>query len=580
MDQASFDHPQLDPARRRFLKASLLASMSGVMAPWAANFAAIGAAAAATANDYKALVCVFLYGGNDYANTLIPYDTANYARYQSLRPSLAYSYASLQATALNPRQIPTDVQGVARHYALAPELAPLLPIFDAGKMAVLLNVGTLIQPTSKAQYLAKSVPLPSKLFSHNDQQSEWQSSGAEGTTTGWGGRCEDLFVAANSNPVFSCVNLYGNAVFLSGDACSQYQISSSGAVALTALNSLFGSTAAATALRTIATGSSAHLLAADHSAVMAQALSAKQVLTTALAAAPTLNTVFPTANRLGDQLKMVAKMASVAQTLGVKRQVFFVALSGFDTHNTLGTVHPTLLTEVADALAAFYSATVELGLAANITSFTASDFGRTLTVNNEGSDHGWGSMHFIVGGAVQGQQFYGTPPAVANNGADDVGQGRLLPTTSVDQYAATLGKWFGNSDAQLLRVLPNLANFPPSGRNLAFMLSPLSAPSAPTLNSVSFGIGSATFSFSPPTNEGSSAISSYTVSCTADGQAPQTMSGNGSPITVKGLSGGVAYQCTVTATNADGLTSSASLALAVTPKKKSAIAPILLLLLD
>ena len=469
MDKIVFKKTSFEPSRRNFLKTSLSVSVASAIAPWAINLAAIGEAAAATADDYKALVCVFLYGGNDYANTLIPYDSANYARYQNLRPNLAYSYASLQATALNPLHAPVDALGAPRQYALAPELASLMPIFNAGKMAVLLNVGTLIQPTTKAQYLANSVPLPSKLFSHNDQQSEWQSSGAEGTTTGWGGRAEDIFVSANTNPVFSCVNVYGNAVFLSGDASSQYQIGNTGAVALTAASSLFGSTAAATALRTIATAKSTHLLESDYSALMTQALSANQILTAALASAPTLTTVFPTSNSLADQLKMVAKMASVAKTLGVKRQVFFVALGGFDTHDNLATTHPTLLTAVAGAMSAFYTATVELGLASNITSFTASEFGRTLTVNNDGSDHGWGSMHFIVGGAVQGRQFYGTPPAVANNGADDVGQGRLLPTTSVDQYAATLGKWFGSTDAQLLKVLPNLVNFPASNRNLGFV---------------------------------------------------------------------------------------------------------------
>ena len=459
------DKKEPDIARRRFVKTAL----GSALAPWALSLNSIAQAATATADEYKALVCVFLYGGNDYANTLIPYDTDNYARYQSLRPGMAYSYASLQATALKPVKPAADASGVARQYALAPELAPLLPLFDAGQMAVLLNVGTLIQPTTKSQYLAKSVPLPPKLFSHNDQQSEWQSSGPEGTTTGWGGRSEDQFQSANANPIFSCVNVYGNAVFLSGDTSVQYQVASSGAVPLNAMNSLFGSTTAAVALKTLITAPSPQLFEADYALTMEQALTAERSLTNALASAPSLKTVFPTGNTLADQLKMVARMTSVAKTLGLKRQVFFVALGGFDTHDGLSTTHPKLLTQVAEAMSAFYNSTVELGLASNITSFTASDFGRTLTVNNDGSDHGWGSMHFVLGGAVKGQQFYGISPAVANDGPDDVGQGRLLPTTSVDQYAATLGSWFGCSDSQLLNVLPYLANFSPAVRNLGFV---------------------------------------------------------------------------------------------------------------
>jgi uncharacterized protein (DUF1501 family) len=185
--------------------------------------------------------------------------------------------------------------------------------------------------------------------------------------------------------------------------------------------------------------------------------------------ASSLATAFPAGNGLADQLKIVARMIASADALGAKRQVFFVALGGFDTHDGLVTAHPVLMANVANALSAFHSATVELGVAGQVTSFTASDFGRTLSGNNDGSDHGWGSMHFVLGGAVKGQRYYGTPPAVASNGPDDVGQGRLLPTTSVDQYAATLGRWFGASDTDLLTLLPNLSNFDASTRNLNFV---------------------------------------------------------------------------------------------------------------
>jgi uncharacterized protein (DUF1501 family) len=457
-------------SRRAFLKRASALSLSGVAAPWALNLAALAEASAASATDYKALVCVFLYGGNDYANTLIPYDATNYALYQQQRPTLAYARSNLDATALLPATAPLDRSGFAHQYALAPELAPLLPLFNGGKLGVMLNVGTLVQPTSKLEYTNKSVRLPPKLFSHNDQQSVWQSSAPEGATSGWGGRIGDLFQAGNGNATFTCVNVSGNAVYLSGNTAVQYQVSTNGSVPVNALKTpLFGSTACTTALRTLITQPRTNLLESEYNRVTSRSIDANGVLSGALASAPTLATPFPAANNLSDQLKMVARMISVAPALGAKRQVFFVSLGGFDTHDGLVTIHPGLLTSVADAMAAFYQATVELGVADKVTTFTASDFGRTLAGNNDGSDHGWGSMHFMLGGAVAGKKFYGTAPVVANNGPDDVGQGRLLPTTSVEQYAATFGKWMGVSDSELVSMLPNLANFNTSARNLGFM---------------------------------------------------------------------------------------------------------------
>jgi uncharacterized protein (DUF1501 family) len=457
-------------SRRAFLKRASALSVAGVAAPWALNLAAMAEAAAATAGDYKALVCVFLYGGNDYANTLVPYDSASYNAYQQMRPNFAYARASLAATALNPASAPLDTAGMAHQYALAPELAPLLPLFDAGQMGVLLNIGTLVQPTTKLQYTNKSVKLPPKLFSHNDQQSVWQSSAAEGATSGWGGRIGDMFESGNGNSTFTCVNVSGNAVFMSGRSAVQYQVSTGGSVPLAGLKSpLFGSAACSDALRALVSQPRAHLLENEYSRVTKRAVDADSVLTGALASAPALATAFPTANNLADQLKMVARMISAAPALGAKRQVFFVSMGGFDNHDEMLTVHPGLLTNVAGALAAFHKATVELGVADKVTAFTASDFGRTMSGNNDGSDHGWGSMHFVLGGAVKGKVFYGTAPVVANNGPDDVGQGRLLPTTSVDQLAATLGKWMGVSDSDLLALLPTLVNYNASTRNLGFV---------------------------------------------------------------------------------------------------------------
>jgi uncharacterized protein (DUF1501 family) len=459
-----------DSSRRAFLKRASALSVAGIAAPWALNLAAMAEAAAATATDYKALVCVFLYGGNDYANTLVPYDSASYAAYQLMRPSFAYTRASLAATALNPAGVPVDSTGLAHQYALAPELAPLLPLFDGGQLGVILNVGTLVQPTTKLQYMNKSVKLPPKLFSHNDQQSVWQSSSPEGATSGWGGRMGDLFESGNGNATFTCVNVSGNAVFMSGKSAVQYQVSTGGSVPLAGLkNPLFGSSACSEALRTLVSQPRAHLLENEYSRVTKRSIDADSVLTGALASAPALATTFPAANSLADQLKMVARMISAAPALGAKRQVFFVSMGGFDNHDAMLTDHPGLLASVAAALSAFQKATVELGVADKVTSFTASDFGRTMSGNNDGSDHGWGSMHFVMGGAVKGKNFYGTAPVVANNGPDDVGQGRLLPTTSVDQLAATLGKWMGVSDSDLLGMLPSLANYNASARNLGFV---------------------------------------------------------------------------------------------------------------
>jgi uncharacterized protein (DUF1501 family) len=345
-----------------------------------------------------------------------------------------------------------------------------MPLWKDGRLATLLNVGTLVQPTTKEQYRARSVPLPPKLFSHNDQQSVWQASAAEGATSGWGGRMGDLFEAANGRSTFTCVNVSGNAVFMSGRRAVQYQVTPAGSVALNALRSpLFGSAAASQALRTLVTVQRPHLMQAEHARTAARALEAHETLTAALAAGPGIATAFPAGNPLADQLRMVARMIGSAGALGARRQVFFVSLGGFDNHDALMTTHTQLLGRVGSALAAFQDALTELRVADRVTTFTASDFGRTLTGNNDGSDHGWGSVQFVLGGAVAGGRHYGVAPVIANNGVDDVGQGRLLPTMAVDQMAATLGSWFGLSASQLLDVLPNLRNFDASARQLAFV---------------------------------------------------------------------------------------------------------------
>jgi uncharacterized protein (DUF1501 family) len=421
-------------SRREFLRRAGAFSITGVAAPLALNLAAMAEAAAQQAPaDYKALVCVFLYGANDHYNTVVPFDTADYATYARIRQSLARPLDSLAATVLDaPGPLPEG-----KRFALAPELAPLLPLWAAQKLAVQLNVGPLIVPTTKADYTAARVPLPPKLFSHNDQQSIWQSLAAEGATSGWGGRIADLFAAGNGNATFSAVNVSGNAVFISGRGTPQYQVSPNGSVPLSAKSApVYGSAAVASVLQQLVQAPRTHLMELAHTEVMRRAVDADAALSSALKSAPALATGFSAAG-LAQQLRMVARMVSVRGQLGARRQVFFVSLGGFDLHDNLVDNHPALLAQVAEAMRAFYDATVELGVADQVTTFTASDFGRTLTSNGDGSDHGWGSHHLVAGGAVKGGRFYGRAPALADNGPDDVGRGRLLPSTSVTAFAAT-----------------------------------------------------------------------------------------------------------------------------------------------
>lgn len=453
-------------SRRAFLKRAGVVSLAAHGAtPFVMNLAAMGEAAAATAADYKALVCIFMFGGNDYGNTVIPYDQANYDIYARLRGAISIARPTLANTLLNPA---AALQG-GRQYALHPDLLPLVPVFDAGRLAVMLNVGTLVEPTTKDQYRARSVRLPPKLFSHNDQQSFWQASNPEGATSGWGGRIGDLLQSGNGNATLTCINATSSAVFLAGRQAVQYSVSTGGPIQLSANSTLYGSANASAALKQLMTGTSSNLFQNEHGKVSKRAIDTAAQVVSALSGAPALTGNFPTGNSLADQLRVVARLISVSQELGAKRQVFFVSIGGFDNHDNLLAQHAPLMQRVSAAMRAFYDTTVALGVADKVTAFTASDFGRTLTVNATGSDHGWGGMHFVMGGAVNGRAFYGTPPVVADNGPDDVGQGRLLPSTSVDQYAATLANWFGVSGTDMGTVLPNIGNYSPSSRNLGFV---------------------------------------------------------------------------------------------------------------
>jgi uncharacterized protein (DUF1501 family) len=473
-------------------------AMTGTALPLALNLAAMGEAAAfnAPGNDYKALVCVFLYGGNDYANTVVTYDNASYDQYSAIRGGgagrtaggIALAQSALSSTLLVPTTAPVDSVGVPRQYALNPTMTGLAGLFNSGKAAVQLNVGPLVVPLTRDQYNNSNrvtYPRPPQLFSHNDQQSIWQSSSPEGSKVGWGGNLGDLAIQNNLNTsaTFTCMSITGNAVFLSGDTALQYQLSTSGAIKINpATTAVYGSSAVSSAINALIQQPRSHKLESDYNAVTKRALNAEASVTAALAL-PQPTTVFPT-DGIGPQLKMVARLIKGQAMLGARRQVFLVSIGGFDLHDNLIRDHGGLLGKVSDAMTAFYNATVEMGVVNQVTAFTASDFGRTLASNGDGSDHGWGSHHFVVGGAVNGKAFYGTSPPVSvgdtkdsagNYGPADqwhVGQGRLLPSTSVDQYAATLARWFGVADVELPSILPNIAHFGGAGYpvNLGFMV--------------------------------------------------------------------------------------------------------------
>lgn len=468
-----------DLTRRAFLKRAGALSMMGVGAPLALNLAGISEAAAFEASDYKALVCVFLFGGNDYANTVVPFDTANYDLYSAIRGGgagrtaggIALGRDALAATALTPLTPQTLTNNI--QYALSPELKSMAALFNSGKAAVQLNIGPLLTPLTLAQYNSSDrvkYPLPPKLFSHNDQQSIWQALNSEGATRGWGGYMGDLALSSNNISTLTCISATGNAVFLAGDNALQYQISPSGAIPITAAKgTAFNSSAVSSALKKLITQNSPHLLENELAAVTKRSMDLEEIVNAALNPI-SLATPFDrdsSKNSLADQLKVVARLIGARNVLGAKRQVFFVSLGGFDTHDALNEKHPKLLAQVDEAMSAFYQATVELGVSDKVTSFTASDFGRTLASNGDGSDHGWGGHHFVVGGAVNGGQFYGTAPQISLTSNDQVGQGRLLPSTSVDQLAATLAGWFGVSSTEINTILPNVSRFASS--NLGFM---------------------------------------------------------------------------------------------------------------
>jgi uncharacterized protein (DUF1501 family) len=456
-------------SRRRFIgqccaavgTTGLLSALGQLRVLGAVAGDALPARSAALPADYKALVCLFLQGGNDATNLVIPSDNAGYATYARARADLAVPQASLLP--ISPRRY-SDGRSFGLH-ASAPGLQSL---FVEGRAAILANVGTLLRPTTLADYQAGRFQ-PPHLFSHTDQIFQWQSSIADQPfETGWGGRLADLLDAENTNNQISMsITLSGNNSFQRGRNVAQFSLGAggtSGIVVGQASPAVIS--ARINTLKHLHSSPHANAHAAAFGGISRKAIDDSEYLTQVLRSSATLRAAFP-GSPTAARLAMVARLISVAPTLGLKRQIFFVQLGGWDLHGAQDTAHGPLLAELSGALRAFYDATVELGVANQVTTFTASDFGRTYIPNAGGTDHGWGNHQLIMGGAVQGGDIYGRMMSLAVGANDDTGRGRWIPSTSVDEYNATLATWFGVSASNLPVVFPNIGRF--ARPNLGFM---------------------------------------------------------------------------------------------------------------
>jgi len=462
--------------RRRFLKRS--AALAGL--PLFSN-AMQSALAAGPFADYRALVCVFLYGGSDSHNVVIPTAASEWSAYVAKRGGLAQPSASV---------IPlSPLNAGGRTYATHPAMPKVAALFNTDrKLAFVGNVGVLLQPTTLAQYNAKSVPLPPQLFSHSDMQSHWQSGEpALPFSTGWGGRMADLLYTSNGGSALPlCVSVSGSNQFMVAGQpdAAPYQVSPNGPIKIRAWRDWDTNNANPQKVYTDRiVVPRFNKLEDEYSEIVARSMATEVAVTAALAPIGSFRADFPgtgtdaqtnptITNPLSNQMRMVARLIAARATFGVKRQVFFVSLGGFDTHGDQLVLEPKLLGLLDGALDALYRKTVALGVASSVTTFTASDFGRTYTFNGSGSDHGWGGHHIVVGGSVVGGRLYGTFPVAglsggaltlidpANSASLDVGQGRLLPTVATDVYASTLAQWMGITQAgELASVLPHVGSF-------------------------------------------------------------------------------------------------------------------------
>ncbi|MEO0450922.1 MAG: DUF1501 domain-containing protein [Pseudomonadota bacterium] len=464
----------MKPTRRTFLTGA--SALSAATLTGLGNSLAAFQASAAETSGYKAIVCLFFLGGLDGHDTVLPYDEASYDQYATIRAPLLNQYANMQggSTRARDRLLQLNPSNSAefgeRQFALPEELSGIKGLFDSGNAAIIGNVGPLIQPLNRMQFENESAPQPKRLFSHNDQQSTWMSSAPEGAQFGWGGRFADASLAAGANSGsrdFTTITSLGNELFLTGVNALPYQIGLDGAPEIDALNFFAGG-------RDTPAGdeiyqklrdhfeamdfNSTNLIDRDVANSMRTALTTNEAFNQAYETIQPFATAFPE-SFLGQQLQAVANTIAIRDALLLNRQVFFVAIGGFDTHSNQVNDLPGLQREIDGGVVAFYQAMQELGLGSDVTLFTASDFGRTLAINGDGTDHGWGSHHFVIGDAVQGGQIYGDMPPYTLGHDQDAGSGRLIPTTSVEQFAEPLGRWFGLTDGEIAEALPNLSNF-------------------------------------------------------------------------------------------------------------------------
>jgi uncharacterized protein (DUF1501 family) len=463
--------------RRKFIKA---AAAGGVAYAFGRTAGTIHAQMAGTGGfaDYKALVCLFLFGGNDSWNMVVPTSTAEYNAYSRSRGGGTSSSLAIDRAALLPITQVGQVSGDPT-YGFHPSMTGARDLFAAGKLAVMANIGPLIRPTTKAQYQTAGTTghaLPPQLFSHNDQQDQWHSLRGRATVkTGWAGRVADVLNAQTGSQALSVnVSLAGQTFFQAGDVAAPYVMGSNGPTAFAAFPTTGAGPARRGSFETVLTStvssSSNTLYERAFAGVQQRAVRFADRLSSAIASGYSFNALPNTGNlsTLQQQLRTVAKVISMRQSLGLSRQIFFVSTGGFDQHDDLVADQPGLLANVSASIKAFYDALNEIGMGESVTLFTHSDFGRTLTSNGDGSDHAWGGIQLVAGGAVRGGRFYGSYPLLETNGAWDVGGGRIVPTVSADQYAATLASWFGVPDQDLAKVAPSIGNF--STRNLGFMV--------------------------------------------------------------------------------------------------------------
>ncbi|MCX6591395.1 MAG: DUF1501 domain-containing protein [Acidobacteria bacterium] len=453
------NNKKIGHSRRHFLKAAAvpLAATTGLT-----KFGLVNALAQQGVTDYRALVCIFLVGGNDGHNTVIPRTSSEYNLYKTIRGSLALPDSNgpvLDVTALN-----------GTPYGLNNGLQSIHSLWAAQKLAVVGNVGMLVQPTTRAQFLGSAVPLPSNLFSHSDQIIQMQTGTPTGSGgTGWAGRVADQMQPANGSSTFpASLSMSGQSIFCAGNVVQSASLIPGFDSALYGLNIWPASAGAAraTAMQEIFTMNSGLSVIQAANQVRQDAAALSAMLKSAGSSQP-LTTQFP-GGTLGDQLKQVTQIIQLRNQTGIKRQVFFCSLGGFDTHSSQSWQQWDLLKQVSQAMLAFYNATVELGLADKVTTFTESEFGRSLQPSGVGSDHGWGNHHLVLGGAVKGGDLYGAIPPMALGGPNDSGtRGVLIPSVSLDQYGATMAKWFGLNDAAIDLVFPNLKFFPT--RDIGFL---------------------------------------------------------------------------------------------------------------